>query len=202
MFDYPFMKSSKTMYDTLGILPTSSERQVRDAISGTKEKLVKKQKKLEKRKGILFRKFPRLEEIYKEIDVAKKSKNMRSQLKSLLEEKIHLESDVRVIEPSFKELKEELRSIEREINELNAMKLDNMEEREKYDNSHPPCSLLKLRQFNSTVFSDQGTLLHQIRKEIDHFLREEKGLACYHPSDLTRIEFSNDFIYNSYLDEE
>ena len=202
MFDYPLMKSTKTFYDKMEILPTATERQVRDAISGTKEKLLKKQKRLEIKKSAVFQTLPRLAEILKTIETVKNDAERREELKGLFEEKERLETKAEANEPAYKGLMQDIVAIERQINELNSMQLDNTEERRRYDKANPPCGLLKLSTFTSAVFSKQDTTLFLIRKEIDHFLREERGMDCYHPSDFTRVEFSGDFNYNSYLDKE
>lgn len=100
------------------------------------------------------------------------------------------------------QLQESINDLDRQIKEINALNLENIEARSKYDELTPPCALLKLENSQEEVFTDRGrrTALFLLREEIAKFL-EQQGEECYHPSDLTRTNFQSDFTYNPLLDE-
>ena len=69
-----------------------------------------------------------------------------------------------------------------------------------YDRAHPPLALLKLESCADPVFVDRRTRMFLLRMALSEFLiaRQEQ---VFHPSDLTRGEFSDDFSFNPALDQ-
>jgi hypothetical protein len=70
-----------------------------------------------------------------------------------------------------------------------------------YDRAHPPLALLKLEDCADPVFVDERTHLFLLRVAISAFL-EARQERVFHPSDLTRREFSDDFRFNPVLDRD
>jgi hypothetical protein len=68
-----------------------------------------------------------------------------------------------------------------------------------YDRAHPPLALLKLEDCADPMFVDERTHLFLLRLAISAFL-EARGEPVFHPSDLTRRDFSDDFRFNPVLD--
>jgi hypothetical protein len=72
--------------------------------------------------------------------------------------------------------------------------------------AHPPCDLLKLERDASNPFAaaedldlDRRLTLVLLRRELAKFL-SGKGEDVYHPSDLTREDFSGDYDFHDLLD--
>ena len=106
------------------------------------------------------------------------------------------------VNPDYKHLLKMSQELQRQINEINQLNLENPDERLKYDQETPPCALLKLESYEQEVFTEAGRrmALFLLRLELSDFL-EGQGEECYHPSDLTRKDFHSDFVYNPLLDE-
>ena len=122
-------------------------------------------------------------------------KEKKAEIEKRLDEKPSSKS------PERAQLRETISDLDKQISEINALNLENIEARSKYDKTVPPCALLKLEENNQDVFTDKGrrTALFLLRAEISDFLKK-KGEDCYHPSDLTRTNFLIDFTYNPLLD--
>jgi len=202
MFDYPLLSSQKTAYDKLGIYPCATEKQITDVISNKRDNLIREQKKYEKKKNRVFKEIPDLEPTLKKIELASKKTKDREKINAIIEQREQLEKQAMEFDPDYKDNMAKVADFEKQVSELNVMKLDNIQKRKNYDQSHPPCALLKLKDESSPVFVDPDVALYQIRMRISRFLEKEKGVGCYHPSDLTRSDFTSDFNYNPELDEE
>lgn len=70
-----------------------------------------------------------------------------------------------------------------------------------YDRAHPPLALLKLEDCADPVFVDGRAHLFLLRMAISAFL-EARQERVFHPSDLSRREFSDDFRFNPVLDRD
>lgn len=174
MFDYPLPKPIYNNYQKLGISPEASSEEIREAIEDYKKKLSSEKTRL-------------LKLSKKESEPEKTDENSGSIITGF-------ESDYQ----------DEINKIEKEILELGSIKILGKNQIE-YDLEHPPCALLKLEKeiypiFSKTENQSKETLFF-LRKEISDFL-ERKGMFCYHPTDLTRTDFNNDFIVNDFLDKE
>lgn len=204
MFNYPLPNAGMTLYHRLGILPTATEQQIRTAIADQKEDLLKRKRGLERKLNRINTEFPELETLKARIESLKKTSTTDAveALRKAIDEKRSLEKKAETIEPAYRDIISELKEIERKINELNSLKLDNTRERNAYDLRNPPCALLKLKAFEDPLFSEPEVALTIIRREIANFLAEENNMVCYHPSDLTRTDFTADFNYHPILDGE
>jgi hypothetical protein len=85
------------------------------------------------------------------------------------------------------------------ILDLAAVGLDEPDKRLAYDRAHPPLALLKLEDCGEPAFDDPRTRLFLLRSAVASFLAD-RGEPVYHPSDLTRVDFSADFDHNELLD--
>jgi hypothetical protein len=82
-----------------------------------------------------------------------------------------------------------------------AESLQREETRLAYDRAHPPLALLKLEDCADPMFVDERTHLFLLRVAISAFL-EARAEPVFHPSDLTRRDFSDDFRFNPLLDRD
>jgi hypothetical protein len=98
-------------------------------------------------------------------------------------------------------LGERLVVLQDRINEVNGWEIDRPDKRLAYDCGHPPLALLRLEESGSPGLSDVHTSLLLLRRSISEFLTEA-GEEVFHPSDLTRQDFSDDFSRNPVLDEQ
>ena len=69
-----------------------------------------------------------------------------------------------------------------------------------YDQANPPLELLKLKSCVPAALADNRAVLALLRRDIGDFLTSH-GEGIFHPSDLTRQDFEDDFTYNPLLDE-
>jgi hypothetical protein len=93
-----------------------------------------------------------------------------------------------------------LTEIDGDIHRLNALALDNPEKRREYDRKHPPLALLCLADATRLDYLDDvRTMFFLVRQELAGFLAE-RGCEVLHPSDLTRADFSYEFVHNELLD--
>jgi hypothetical protein len=204
LFSYPFIQCRKTFYQELGITPGASPAEIRKAKNNLKAKLNKQKKEKENLLQGVYDKVNGLPDLYTEIEsIRHQGKDgdaeiLRKNEKTL----IALEQKACSINPDYKILREQCRELQEKINEINKLKLENEEERYAYDKEHPPCALLKLEKDEHSIFTPGGRrlALFLLRLELSGFI-EENGEACFHPSDLTRKEYINDFTYNKLLDE-
>lgn len=111
-----------------------------------------------------------------------------------------LEGRALQIEPQYLKMIEEMERINKEIVEINNIKLEKPEEKERYDLSTPPCALLHMIDMSIPMFQNTRATHFVLRKEMDAFLEEEKQISSYHPTDLTRTYFTSDFYRLELLD--
>jgi hypothetical protein len=91
--------------------------------------------------------------------------------------------------------------LQQRVEEVHGWDLDKPEKRSAYDCANPPLALLKLEDAGVAALTDPRVRLFLLRREISEFLLA-KGAAVFHPSDLTRRDFSDDFSRNPILDAE
>lgn len=100
-------------------------------------------------------------------------------------------------------LKQRAEELENKKLALNSLPLQNTEQREAYDLANPPLDLLRLVDCTVGLFPGAPAPRRQLaalRRELAaHF--EALGEEAFHPSDLTRDDFSDDFTPNPVLDD-
>jgi hypothetical protein len=83
--------------------------------------------------------------------------------------------------------------------DINQWNLDKPDARLAYDCAHPPLALLKLAPSADAALTDPRTCLFLLRSAISEFL-EARGEEVFHPSDLTRRDFTDEFDVHELLD--
>jgi hypothetical protein len=100
-------------------------------------------------------------------------------------------------------LRGEDRSLEAEARQkaedINQWNLDKPDARLVYDCAHPPLALLKLAPPADAALRDPRTFLFLLRSAISEFLNAH-GEEVFHPSDVTRRDFTDDFDHHELLD--
>jgi hypothetical protein len=133
---------------------------------------------------------------------AEESKERGSRYIEALSHLKRLENQAVKVDPEYFSILQEMKKLDKEVNEINSIKLENPVARLKYDMSAPPCALLKITPVEIPVLNDRRTLLWNVRRQLSTFFENELGLQCYHPSDQTRRLFLEDFEPNELLDKE
>lgn len=187
MFDYPLPRVGHTIYAEMGIGPEATAEEVRSAKQRLTSTLTARKRNLDKQiKAILN-------------DVKARGPETAADDEASGIEALHSQAASR--HPEFRSLFEQSEQLDEQIRELNSLLIEDPKWRAVYDADHPPCALLKLEDGSTSIFDDRQAYLQLVRRSIFAFLKE-KGLECYHPSDLTREDFSYDFVYNPLLDNE
>jgi hypothetical protein len=112
-----------------------------------------------------------------------------------------LETQAELLHPELRSLRRRADELGRRILELNEVRLEDPQGRKAYDDAHPPLGLLKLADCTRDAFTEQKAALHLVRRELSRFL-VERGEEVFHPSDLTREDFTADFTPHPILDGE
>jgi hypothetical protein len=96
----------------------------------------------------------------------------------------------------------ELRAHNQREQEINALPLHNPEGRSTYDRANPPFEILRIdASVQDLPWSDAAQVVAQVRADVAQFVTEH-GEAVFHPSDLTRSDFSADCVWCESLDGE
>ncbi len=206
MFDYPFNLPKDTVYQELGIGLESGAEEFRYARREYLRLLNVEHKQL----------MQQLETVYEAVDGLKEAVSEMERLDSgdsdvdelaAARMKLHaLEERAAAADPEYPTLQERIRILAQKESDINGVSLDNSEQQQAYDQSHPPVELLKLQRDPRNPFANEQldlprrTALSVLRRELAEFLTEQ-GESVFHPSDLTRSDFSSDYTFNSLLDE-
>jgi hypothetical protein len=103
-------------------------------------------------------------------------------------------------DPQFRAKQRRSAEIDQAILQLTEGGLDEPRKRLQYDCDHPPLALLALEDCADGGLRDPRVRLVLLRTAVAAFLAE-RGERVFHPSDLTRQDFSADFSLNPALDE-
>jgi hypothetical protein len=104
-------------------------------------------------------------------------------------------------DPEVVELRGQIAERRQQAEEINGWNLDMPDARLAYDCDHPPLALLKLAPSADAALTEPRTCLFLLRSAIAEFL-DAKGEAVFHPSDLTRRDFTDDFSFHELLDAD
>jgi hypothetical protein len=204
LFDYPLPIPSDTVYRQLGVEPDATDDDIRFALAATRRRLEAEKRDADAELQVVFGQIPALQKAYQELDLAQCAEGQveAAGLRHVQSTIAQLERKAISIRPRFKELRGRAASLGRQIEELNRLSLEKPEERQKYDSAHPPLGLLKLTGCTrDEPLLERRTTLVLLRTELSRFL-EAQGEAVFHPSDLTRSDFSGDFTPIPFLDDE
>lgn len=201
MFDYPLPFDRKNAYTRIGVTPEATAAEIREAKSGIIRRLNQRKHFIERRLSEIYGKIPELKTTREKLVQATGESGERNQ-QALLRKCRRLEAEAQGLETDFTNMERESRQIDARISELNNTRLETTEERHSYDITTPPCALLKLMLYQPPVLFQRRVMLYKLRRVLSTFLEDEKGVACFHPSDLTRRFFLSDFEAHPLLDEE
>ena len=193
LFDIPLVLPTHTVYRDLEIEPDSSDQEVKWAAGLRLDRLGEEKKELEKK----------LEAVYAEVDGlrdAERAADEDDDPVAALARLAELEREAEHLDAEFRRHRRRVTEIEGEIHRLHALALDNPDKRREYDRQHPPLALLGLADATVLDFLDDvKTMLFLLRRELAGFLAE-RGSEVFHPSDLTREDFSYEFTHSELLD--
>ncbi|HEX3657508.1 MAG TPA: hypothetical protein VHV55_17085 [Pirellulales bacterium] len=202
MFNYPLSIPRGSDYELLGVGPEADRQEISEAQMELKRRWSAEQDQLR----------ARLDAVYKRIDglrgadtrlaalQVERGDAARATARAAQVELVRLEHEAEKIEPEFKQLRERVRQFDKSIADLNQLKIVRAADRPEYDRSNPPFELLKLTDPTRDAYSsDQRVALALVRRELAEFLRQQNE-EVFHPSDLTRDDFSGDFTYLELLD--
>jgi hypothetical protein len=202
LFDYPITLPRRTAYHELEIEPDASDEEVRWAKKAHSKRLKGEQQELEEKLQAVYGRVEGLREAYRTVqDLHGQGAEVdESRLREAQRRLRDLEREAQRIDPEFRKNRDRVADLMNSIERLNSMALDSPEKRREYDRSNPPLALLRLDDCAQLGFLDDArTTLFLLRKEVAAFLARKVG-DVFHPSDLTREDFSHDFTANRILD--
>ncbi len=201
MFRYPLLLTADTEYARLGISPDASAGEIREAKTEIVNGLDGRLRMLQKRLAVVDQQVPELQPAKAKVRKLKEAgADGAGELPAAVRQLGNFEREAMAVDSEYRALVKESADIESKINAINNLKLDNPEERLKYDLSTPPCALLRLNESRPALLADRRTTLFNIRRELSAFIEEELDFPCYHPSDHTRRLFVEDWEPNASLD--
>jgi hypothetical protein len=208
MLRYPFVVPHQSVYTLLGVDPEASSDEVRDAKLETCTRLDAELKAINKRLSGIYDKVPGLRQAEKSVSnlMARSSKEGSDcaagieALKKTQQEHSLLFRQARAVDPHFADLKHQAGELERQIREMNSLNLDNPRVRDEYDEKHPPFAILKLENCRRDEFRLNNVAVKIVRRELSKYLQTQNEVV-YHPSDLSRQDFTGDFSYCPILDD-
>jgi hypothetical protein len=188
----------RTLYRELDLGPDASASEVSAAKSQTVRRL-----QAAKRQSLRdsYEVVPELATAFKRLELLRTSEAPpdAQALRNAEDAVSKLEAEALSGSPRFRALRAQADELERQVRALNQASLDKPAQRAAYDGDRPPLALLKLEECADPWFSDPRTCLFLLRVTIAEFLTAH-GEEVFHPSDLTRREFSEDFSFNQILD--
>jgi hypothetical protein len=206
MFDFPLSIPRDTLYEDLGLTPEATADEVRNAIKDREQELLAKQAEIGALLESIYLAVPGLKEAKSELSTLRlvdaNLKDRESQIRAARDNLNELERQALAINPEFRHLRKQLEDLKRQGDSLNNLPLSTPAKRLDYDREHPPLELLKLASYNKDTLFDRNLnsiALTTVRRELSNFLYEQ-GEEVFHPSDLTREDFSADFNHTPLLD--
>lgn len=200
MFDCPIPLPTSTHYDTLGVRPEATAEELRDAMTELSASLRALQKAVVDELEEVRAKVPGLREAAAEVQkIQGEGENDPKRLAEAGRNLSRLELQAVAINPRYRDLCNRERELGEQMLRVNEMGLQNPSARQTYDKSNPPFELLKLADCARDELADPRLAAARIRDELAAFLAA-RGEPVFHPSDLTRSDFSGDFTHNQTLD--
>lgn len=201
MFDYPIHLPRDTDYHLFGLGPEATADEIREAATEVVAQLQAQADAAERRIAEIQAQVAGLREATDELKALRDraeevdpTEYARAQ-RTLRE----LEDQAAAIEPQYRELCARPAELKERIEKINCLPLHNPSGRAEYDQAHPPLELLKLADCGQDELFDNRLVLGLVRQELSQFFSAQ-GEEVFHPSDLTREDFSSDFHPNPILD--
>jgi predicted nucleic acid-binding Zn-ribbon protein len=200
MFDFPLPPAPFGLYEQLGLSPEATAEEINEARQELASELQSEKRQVDKQLDEVYQHVDGLREVYGKLG-GENSENDPRAFRAMQSQVAQLEDRACQFNSEYSLLREQAADLERRIHETNLIKLQNPQERLVYDQSHPPLELLKLADCGSGPFDDRKVVVALIRAELSEFF-EQAGEAVYHPSDLTREDFTDDFTHDPLLDRQ
>jgi hypothetical protein len=201
MFDYPLVLNPDTQYGQLSITPDATPAEIRNAKTELANSYSAQMRQHKTRLAAVESALPELPQLKGKVKALRDdAKANPAALKQAQRDLAEAERRALDIDPGYRPALDELEKLEKKMNEVNSIKLDDEEARRKYDLGTPPCALLKLSEEGQALFDDRRTMLAVVRRELSMFIEDELGVPCFHPTDETRRSFCTDFEPNDTLD--
>lgn len=201
VFDYPISVPRDTLYARLGIPPEATMAEVQDAKGALVEEIGVARRRVEKRLAEVDEQVAGLAEARSTLERAINegaSDEEKSSIRSRLND---LERKAEEFCPEYRSLRREQDDLHKRLIEINGMVISDPKGRADYDLEHPPLSVLRLTDCGPDLLGDHPDALPLLRAEISRFL-EDKGETVFHPTDVTRRDFSGDLTHTPLLDGE
>ena len=198
MFDYPIPPLRSGLYGELGLSPEATAEEINEARQELSSALKSQQKSVQRDLDAVYQSVAGLRQAEDDLTKAK-SESDPAKLRAAQLKLAGLEEQALRLQPQFKTLAAQAKDLDRRISETALLAIQSPEDRLKYDASHPPLELIKLADCATAPWHDRKTMLAMIRDELTDFF-EQAGEAVFHPSDLTRSDFSKDFTPDPTLD--
>lgn len=195
MFDYPLLLPSDTEYDKLKIEPTATREEIQDALAQYRRSIERQQREFADRITSVLQLVPGLGEALHRRDHSDDQTACTCASAQITE----LEQQALAYEPEYYWLRQRIQELQIQIEKANLSPLRNPESQLDYDRSVAPLALLKIDDCLHAGLSDNRTVLIMLRRELSSFLAMQ-GEQVFHPSDITRTDFSLDFEYLEALD--
>ncbi len=201
MFDIPFKLPTGTEYDELGVGPEADESELRDAQRELIEDLAARRRDTEQRLQAVADRVPGLTETLARVKALRAAgASDPAELRTAEHALAKHEATALRIDSSYRDLRAKIDEFRKREEAVNRMKVLRADERAAYDDSRPPLGLVRLEDGADAHFAtDQDLMLWQVRSELSQFL-SQRGEDVFHPSDLTREDFTADFSHNTLLD--
>lgn len=203
MFDYPFPPLRAGLYAQLGLGPEATAEEINEASQELASRLRSQQRALQRDLDQVYREVPGLRDAWTELkaleeagQAADAEKYREVQLKL-----VRLEETAARVRRDFKRLRTQAQELEQQLHQVNLLKIRSPADRREYDRSNPPFELIKLADCGASPFADRKTMLAMVRRELSDFF-EQAGETVFHPTDLTRCDFSHDFETDKNLDRD
>jgi chromosome segregation ATPase len=200
MFRYPLVLERDTQYGRLSITPDATSADIRNAKTELATAYAAQIRQSQARLAKVDAAVPELQKHRSAVKDLRDKKASPAQLKPAQQDLADAEKRAAAVDPGYRDVEAEIERLERKVNEINSIKLEDEEERRRYDLDTPPCALLKLSEQSVPVFESRRIMLAAVRREVSAFIEERLGVPCYHPTDETRRLFLADFEANETLD--
>jgi DNA repair exonuclease SbcCD ATPase subunit len=200
LFGYPIPFPAKTLYEELEIDLGEVDDDVRSAKAEVTNRLLAEKNALVQELEKVYTSVEGLREASAGLaEIQERGEEAEPQARELRKRLADLEQEAQRHDPEFREKRRRTAELELRIHAINGKSLDKPEVRRSYDRAHPPLALLELADGTNDAFVEGKTALFLLRRELSRFLAE-RGETVFHPSDLTREDFSSDFQPNLFLD--
>lgn len=201
MFDYPIPPLRFGLYAELGLGPEATSEEINEARQELSSQLKSRQKTIQRELDAVYQKVPGLREAWEKLKTLEEAEGDAEEFRETQLKLAALEEKAMQVHPEFKALRDTMGETQHRIHEINSMPIQNPEDRLEYDQSHPPLELIDLADCGASLLDDPKVMLRMVRLELSEFF-EQSGEAVFHPSDLTRNDFSHDFTQDRNLDRK